>query len=155
MNPNDPDSPQRSAQPSLGTSGAPDAQVRASAGRILVVDDEPNVRLTVAQMLRIFGYEVAEAASGAAALALVRSTEFDLVVSDIRMPGMDGYETFRAIRALRPGIRGVAMTGFADDASPRTAQDAGFVRLVRKPFTFKTLLEAIEATLDPNRDTSR
>ncbi|HHX39753.1 MAG TPA: response regulator [Armatimonadetes bacterium] len=115
--------------------------------RILVVEDELNVRLTLAQMLRLSGYEVLEAATGDDAIALARGTNLDLVLSDIRLPGIDGYELFRRIRALQPEIRGVAMTGYADGASQRMALEAGFDCLLRKPFPFNVLLQAIASCL--------
>lgn len=122
--------------------------------RILVVEDELNVRLTVAQMLRLSGYEVHEAATGDDAVMLARATDLDLVLSDIRLPGIDGYEVFRRIRVLQPCVRGVAMTGFAGSDTRRIALDAGFDCLIHKPFTFDALLQAVASSLEPpNCDT--
>jgi len=124
-----------------------DTEEQAQGQRILVVDDEPNVRSAVSQMLRLSGFRVDEAECGDEALALARHATYDLVLSDIRMPGMDGHATMRAIRAVQPQICGLAMTGFADASSCDTARAAGFHSLLLKPFTFQMLLEAVDAAL--------
>src|SRR6185437_3367023 len=84
-----------------------------STMRILIVDDERPILLTLAANLELDDFEVATAESGAAALELLARETFDLVLSDVRMPGMNGVELFRRIRQLRPDCPVVLMTGFA------------------------------------------
>ncbi len=75
-----------------------------SAGRILVVDDEPQIRRVMRTTLSASGYEVADARSGEEALERLSSESFDLVLLDMNMPGAGGLETCRAIRNGRSGI---------------------------------------------------
>jgi two-component system cell cycle sensor histidine kinase/response regulator CckA len=115
------------------------------SGSVLVVDDEEAVRATTAQMVAYFGFAVKQAASGPEALDLVRTAQnpFDLVLLDLTMPGMDGYETFTALRLLRPTQRIVVFSGYsAQDARQRFAGQNlnGFLQ---KPFSTGTLREIL------------
>lgn len=111
------------------------------SGTVLIVDDEQPVRMVTAQMIAYYGFEVRQAASGQAAVDIFRETgkRFDLVLLDLTMPGMDGYETFNAIRQLQPEQRIVIFSGYsAQDARQRFAGQniAGFLQ---KPFSAETL----------------
>src|SRR5271166_5091781 len=81
--------------------------------RILLVDDEQSLLMTLAANLELDGLDVTTAESGQRALELFESEPFDLVLSDIRMPGMNGVDLFRRIRAQRPECPVVLMTAFA------------------------------------------
>jgi len=74
----------------------------ASPQRLLIVDDEPELAELVRETLEAAGYEVASAESGAIALALLMEARFDAIVSDLRMPGFDGTELWRAVQASHP-----------------------------------------------------
>ncbi|HUS67503.1 MAG TPA: response regulator, partial [Kofleriaceae bacterium] len=76
---------------------------------VLLVDDEEGLRTTLAANLELDGFDVVEAADGIEALAHARRRAFDLVVTDIRMPGMNGVDLFRAIRGLHPRVPVVLM----------------------------------------------
>jgi len=114
------------------------------AGRILVVDDEMNVRRVVADMLRLAGYEVTEADSGEEALAAAQTTPPDLLLSDLRLQGIQGFELLQALRESRPGLRAIAMTGFADETCRRAALDAGYHHVICKPFSIRDLMAAVD-----------
>jgi CheY-like chemotaxis protein len=104
------------------------------APRALVVEDEAVLLMLVAETLRDAGYVVHEAASGPAALDLLQTyPEMDLMITDIRMPGMSGYEVTNAAMALRPALKILLMTGYTEDAIPKNILDAG-IRVLRKPF---------------------
>ena len=101
----------RASAPSAPRVALPEAQQR---GRILVVDDEPLVRLGTAEMLRDEGYEVEEADSAEAALALGPFDRFDCVVTDYLMPGLNGVELARRLQATRPVLPILLLSGYAD-----------------------------------------
>lgn len=116
-----------------------------SRARILVVDDDDLVRRVVRRVAVEFGDVVAEA-DGAGALRALEQQDFDLVVSDIRMPPPDGLELAAWVRAERPGTRVLLISGFArpEDESAIAALDA---TLLRKPFDAGALRTAIATTL--------
>ncbi len=94
--------------------------------RVLVVDDTDHVRTVVADMLRLDGFDVVgTAASGEQALLLADATDPHVVVMDLRMPGIDGLETTRRMRAARPGQQVVLYTAFVDAGVEREAREAG------------------------------
>ena len=87
----------------------------AGGARILVVDDDPDVRWVAAECLREVGYDVTVAHAGGSALtALERGEPFDLVVIDLAMPGLSGAETVRLVRRTRPNLKALFCTGYAD-----------------------------------------
>src|SRR5262245_3608826 len=81
--------------------------------RILIVDDEGSLLLTLLANLELEGFDVVGAHDAGAALQLLHEQSFDLVLTDIRMPGMSGLELYRAIRSLRPDMPVIMMTAFA------------------------------------------
>ncbi|MDQ3281092.1 MAG: ATP-binding protein [Acidobacteriota bacterium] len=115
--------------------------------RILVVDDAPDARLVLATMLKQYGATVDGAESVKDALALVARERFDLIVSDIAMPGEDGYDLVQRVRALSdvPVIAVSAIGSGADDH--RRAMEAGFAEFVRKPVEPGQLALAAAAAL--------
>lgn len=94
--------------------------------RVLVVDDTEHVRVVVADMLRLDGFDVVGTAdSGEAALELAARTDPHVVVMDLRMPGIDGLEATRRLRAARPGQQVVLYTAYLDGEIERQAREAG------------------------------
>jgi len=114
--------------------------------RILVVDDEPQLRRALKSTLSALGFLVADAATGERALEMLRSEKFDLLLLDINMPGLDGIETCRAVRAKSEmGIVMLTVRGKAEDKI--RALDSGADGYVTKPFDVNELLARIRATL--------
>jgi two-component system KDP operon response regulator KdpE len=114
--------------------------------RILVVDDEPQLRHALRTTLSALGFVVDDAASGEAALETLRTERFDLILLDVNMPGISGLETCRAIRARSDaGILMLTVRGRAEDKIE--ALDAGADGYVTKPFDVNELLARIRATL--------
>ncbi|MBS2029993.1 MAG: response regulator [Deltaproteobacteria bacterium] len=101
---------------------------------ILVVDDEESLRITLAANLELSGFEVVEAANGTEALQILEKRAFDVVLSDIRMPGMNGVELFQRIKQARPGMPVVLMTAFAMEGLVREAVTSGVFAVLPKPF---------------------
>jgi DNA-binding NtrC family response regulator len=102
--------------------------------KILVVDDEDVLRMTLAAGLELEGFTVQEAASGEAAISLLEAEPFDLVLSDVRMPGMSGGDLFRHIRERMPDLPVVLMTAYAAEHVVRDATNEGVYAVLTKPF---------------------
>jgi DNA-binding NtrC family response regulator len=115
------------------------------AGHILLVDDETPLRVTLAANLELEGFEVSEASNGTQALALASSRHFDLVLSDIRMPGMSGVELFRALRAQGQEMPVVLMTAFAREELVDRALEEGAFAVLSKPFDVPLALNALKS----------
>ena len=119
--------------------------------RVLLVDDEELFRETLAKLLRRRGLEVATASDGEAALAVVQEQAPEVVVLDLRMPGMDGIETLRRIKRHRPDTRVVMLTGHGSvDAGVDALRAAAFDFLL-KPVGPDQLVEVILAAAAPER----
>ena len=119
---------------------------QAGEARILVVDDDPEVRWVTAEALRGLGYEVTEAGSGRTALTLLEHGHpCDLVIMDLAMPGLSGAETIRLARRMHPDLPALFCTGNADAASFET--HTGGDPLLAKPFGRDALAEAVRKAL--------
>ena len=117
-----------------------------NGSRILVVDDEPQMRRVLRSTLSALGFVVADAESGEAAMERVRQEKFDLILLDINMTGLSGLETCRAIRS-RSDV-GIIMLTVRDRSLDKIeALDAGADGYVTKPFDVNELLARIRATL--------
>ena len=112
--------------------------------RILVVDDNADAADTLQAFLDIEGFSTAVAYDGQAAVEAVRSDPPDVVLMDIGMPRMDGYEAARRIRAATQGIRLIALTGWGQELDRQKAELAGFDRHFVKPVDLQKLLECLE-----------
>ena len=135
---------ERTAQEATLTGGS--LETVSGKRRALVVDDVPDVTEMIALFLEHAGYEAVMAYSAPDALAAARTDRFDIVVSDIGMPGMNGYELAEALRAL-PEYRTIpiiAVTGFSAYDDGARALRAGFNAHLTKPINPMSLLEIIE-----------
>lgn len=101
---------------------------------ILLADDEPSIRLTVADGLRDAGHHVTTAADGQEAMNLIQENVFDVVVSDIRMPKIDGMTIFRHLRTEHPETAVILMTAYATVSDGVTAMKEGALDYLTKPF---------------------
>jgi two-component system KDP operon response regulator KdpE len=117
-----------------------------SAGRILVVDDDPQIRRAMRTTLTARGYEVADVRTGEEALDELRSSNYDLVLLDMNMPGIGGLETCRMIRSASE-MAIVMLTVSNSEKDKVDALDAGADDYVTKPFSTPELLARIRATL--------
>ncbi len=112
-------------------------------GRVLVVDDDPDLRRLTARVLARAGYEVLTAAHGAAALEHLGQQSFNAVLSDILMPDMDGVALLRNVRNLDLDVPVILMTGSPDLATAVQAVEYGALRYIAKPVAPETLREAV------------
>jgi CheY-like chemotaxis protein/two-component sensor histidine kinase len=120
-----------------------------SGERILLVDDEDDMRRTSAAMLVRLGYRVASFGSAAEALAAFRSgpVDFDLVVTDLAMPALTGLEFAAGVIRHRPGIPIILITGYAGNLTEKSLREIGFNELLLKPLTMDALGRAVHRTL--------
>jgi CheY-like chemotaxis protein len=126
-----------------------DARSAAPAGSravrsILVVDDEKNIRTTLADILEERGHEVLTADCGEKAVKLCEKRSFDVILMDVRMPGMDGFEAFRVIRRQRRDARVIMMSAYGMHVFQRVARDEGAAAFVQKPLQIERILSLIE-----------
>jgi len=134
------------AGPEVPASQPPAPDTRAVRRPILLVDDDPSVRDTTAELLRTLGYAVIQAGGGRAALDCLRSApEIALLLTDVVMPDMNGPALAEAARAMRPGLPVVFMSGYSDLAG--VTGGAALGRLVGKPFRPGELTEQLAAAL--------
>jgi len=110
--------------------------------KVLVVDDDPVVGKSFDRVLAPKGYAVIHAAGGAEALERLAADSYDMVYTDIRMPGMDGIEVARRIKASRPWMPVVIVTGYGTEANEAEARSAGVAGFLHKPLS----PEAIESS---------
>ncbi len=114
----------------------------ALSGTVLVVEDDRAVRLVVDRALRRAGFGVVAAADGGDALAALEDAAIDVLVSDVVMPGIDGVELLDRVRARRPHLPVVLMSGYAEPPQRRALDGAGAIFLA-KPFTADDLIGAV------------
>ena len=113
--------------------------------RVLIVDDEPSIRQLVATLLTLEGFDVTTAPDGRAALEQVLAEAPDMVISDVRMPHMNGYALLAAIRA-NPALRGlrfILLASFTDDDPATGSAVAMADACLTKPFTRELLLDTL------------
>ncbi|CAH2400401.1 MAG: response regulator [Mesorhizobium sp.] len=117
--------------------------------KLLIVEDDESVRTLAARALERAGHMIDIAADGAQGLALIRAARggYDLVVSDIRMPGMDGIQMAKAAASLFPAMKILLMTGYADQRERAEELNGVIVDVVQKPFTLAEIRARVEQAL--------
>jgi DNA-binding NtrC family response regulator len=113
------------------------------AGRILVADDEEGVRTFLAETLRRAGHEVTEVPDGAAALRAAHEEPFDVVLTDLRMPGTDGMAVVRTLRTEQPDVEVIVLTAFGDVATAVEAMKLGAFDYLQKPVSSPTAIREL------------
>lgn len=123
---------------------------------ILIVDDDETLLPMLKEGFELQGYRCEAARDGEAALNLLNNISFDVLVADIVLPGLKGFELIKRARKVRPEMVAIIMTGFIDKYTYDTAIEAGASDLIKKPFTLKELIIRIEhaKVLKHLRDTS-
>jgi excisionase family DNA binding protein len=125
----------------------PAALVRHGRARILVVDDEASIRELLAKTLALAEYDVDTASDAATALSRVRASEYDLLIADLRMPGMDGLALVRQVKGMRAELPVIIITGFSSETSAIEAVNLGVAGYLRKPFRVPEVLAAAAKAL--------
>ena len=114
--------------------------------KIMVVDDDPGMRLTLVGIIEDEGYEVFGAEDGYRAIELAEETSFALIFMDIRMPGLNGVETYREIKKINPRSVVVMLTGFSVESLVKEALKEGAYAVIYKPFDIERIIDIVQAT---------
>ena len=107
---------------------------------VLIVDDDSGMAETLADILSVFGYAVTTASSAVTAVRMVTQTRPDLVLMDVRMPGLSGVEALKTMKALAPQLAVIMMTAFARDDLAEEARRAAALAVLPKPLDMERLL---------------
>jgi hypothetical protein len=121
---------------------------------ILLVDDEEVARQMLVEVLTHQGYTVFDAGRGAAALALAEKAPIDLLVTDLSMPGMSGWDLAKCLRTRRPGLPVLFMSGYAEHETACWGRMDPPVKRLFKPFSLETFLDQARQMLDQEKRTS-
>ncbi|MEE9289221.1 MAG: response regulator [Bacteroidota bacterium] len=116
----------------------------AEKKKILVVDDEDALRTVLSGELVGEGYDVETAADGDEAINVIQARTFDLVLLDIKMPKVDGFEVLKFLKSKYPNIKVIMLTGFADLKNAIESKKLGAEDFVSKPYDLVDLLTTIE-----------
>ena len=116
--------------------------------KILVVDDEKHIRDSCIKLLQRKRFEAEGAADGVEALDKIGKQSFDLVLLDVRMPGMDGIEVLRRAKAIVPDLVVLILTGHGTLDTAGEAMTLGAAGFIRKPISIENLAETIDTTLE-------
>ncbi|MCJ9750893.1 response regulator [Neorhizobium sp. BETTINA12A] len=115
--------------------------------KILITEDEDSLRMFVARALRLDGHETHEAGDGAEGLEKLSEGTFDLLLSDIRMPVMDGIELVHQASAKFPDLKILLMTGYAEQRERADDLAAKVIDMVQKPFALPDIRRAVASAL--------
>ena len=139
--------------PTASVAGEPSAptppRVDGRRVRVLVIDDEPEVRSVLADMLAEAGHEVVQATDGAEALRYLAAEDVDVLLTDLSMPGLSGWDVAEAFRARFPDAPLGLVTGWGDQLDAERLARHGVSFVVAKPFRADDVLKEIAAVLDP------
>ncbi len=119
--------------------------------RVLVVDDDRTMVKTLTDVLEMKGFAVGNAYSGEEAVNAAASQPFDVVLMDVKMPGMDGVDAFKAIRQMRPDLMVVLMTAYAAQDRLAEAERCGVWRVLSKPVNVPGLIDLLAGALSQSR----
>src|SRR4030088_3063082 len=121
------------------------------ASRVLIVDDQRNMRTTTALVLRQQGYQVTEAESGEAALSRLLAEPFDVVLTDLKMAPLDGIAVLKGALEISPSTQVIVMTGYGTVESAVEAMQQGAYDYISKPFTEAELLMRVQRAMEKRR----
>lgn len=130
-----------------GASAPSAAPVRHGRARVLVVDDEASIRDLLSKTLALAEYEVDTAADASTALDRVRGLDYDLLIADLKMPGMDGLTLIRQVKRIRSELPVIIITGFSTESSAIEAVNLGVAGYLTKPFRVPQVLAAAAKAL--------
>jgi excisionase family DNA binding protein len=138
-----------SQRPRQGRNSGPAPRAQAAAGRprVLVVDDEAAIRDLLSKTLALAEYDVDLAPDGRTALERLRIIPYDLLITDLKMPGIDGLAVIREARRLKADIPVIIITGFSTEASAIEAVNLGVSGYLTKPFRVPRVLAAAAKAL--------
>jgi two-component system response regulator (stage 0 sporulation protein F) len=115
--------------------------------KLLVVDDQVGIRILLLEVFSTEGYETFQAANGRTALEIVKSHSPDLVLLDMKIPGMDGLEILKKIKEINPDIKVIMMTAYGELDMIKEATDLGALMHFTKPFDIEEMRIAVNMQL--------
>ena len=118
-----------------------------SKARILIVDDEDDLRTLLRDLLSVQGYQISSAADGEEAISLLKRDKFDITLLDIQMPNMNGIQVLKYIKEHTPRTRAIMLTGYADLKHAMEAKEFGARDFIGKPYKVEDVLSTIERVL--------
>ncbi|GKU83692.1 response regulator [Niallia sp. NCCP-28] len=113
-------------------------------GKVLIVDDQFGIRILLNEVFQKEGYQTFQAANGVQALEILTKNEPDIVLLDMKIPGMDGIEILKRMRKLNPDIRVIIMTAYGELDMIQEAKDLGALTHFAKPFDIDDLRDAVK-----------
>jgi excisionase family DNA binding protein len=120
---------------------------RAARPRVLIVDDEESIRELLSRWLEQAEYDVETAADGQAGVEKLRRHDYDLLIADLKMPGLDGLSMIREAKRLKADLPVIIITGFSDESSAIEAVNLGVTGYLTKPFRLPQVLAAAARAL--------
>jgi DNA-binding NtrC family response regulator len=119
--------------------------------RILIVDDEKNIRLTLSEALSAINFEPDTAINGEEALLKLKDKDFNLILLDLKMPGIEGMEVLREVSSIRPDIKIIIITAHGTIDSAVEAMKLGAVDFIQKPFTVEEIRGLVTEIMDRDK----
>jgi DNA-binding response OmpR family regulator len=121
--------------------------------QILVIDDEYSVRFSISQILSHAHHHVTVAENGKAGIRLFREKEFDIVLTDLGMPEMSGWEVCKTIKGISPNFPVGIITGWGIEVNQAEIKETGVDFVISKPFDLDEILNIVAETLESKKDT--
>jgi two-component system, cell cycle sensor histidine kinase and response regulator CckA len=134
--------------------GSPVRGIYEGKGTVLLVDDDESVRAVGRKMLERIGFSVVTAADGSEAIARFRERADDIIcaIVDLTMPHVDGAETFRELRRMRPGVRVILSSGYNEQDVTQRFVGKGLAGFIQKPYQLSTLVAVLKEVLEKTRE---
>lgn len=120
----------------------------STKGKILVVDDQEGIRKLMAETCSLLGYDVETLSSGEKALEVMKDTYFDVLLIDMKMPGLSGIETFEMVKKFNPDIKSILMTGYGESYLADDVLAKGFCHVIQKPFDISEVMSMLDKTIN-------
>jgi len=136
-----------SQRPRTERPAAPSAPIPTTRQRVLVVDDEASIRDLLSKTLALAEYDVDTAPDGTSALDRLRAVNYDLLIADLKMPGMDGLTLIRQAKRIKADLPVIIITGFSTESSAIEAVNLGVAGYLTKPFRVPQVLAAASKAL--------
>lgn len=114
---------------------------------VLIVDDEPNMLITLSDILNLEGFDVSVADDGSQAIEIIGSRQFDIILLDYKMPDLNGVETFQEIQRLQADVKVIFITAYYHESTVKDAIQEGAVGVCQKPLSIPALLKLIKTVI--------
>jgi DNA-binding response OmpR family regulator len=120
--------------------------------RVLIVDDEAELVSALEERLNLRGFEASGVTTGAEALSLIAEVPFDVVLLDLKMPGLDGLEVIRRIKAEQPELQVILLTGWGSEEDAEKGKELGAYDYLMKPVKIRDLVRALLSACDQEEE---